>query len=99
MADLSEDERTQLHSLQQDSDTGRPVRITWTDSGLAHHTGWEKFKDLSDDAKVMNVETVGIWMGENERVVMVAHSRDSDNNNWNVAMTVFKPCIIKKEWL
>lgn len=97
--DLSEDTLAALSSLQQDEDTGRAVRIRWTDSGLAHHTGWQSFTSATDDHKVMDVETVGIWMGENEQVVMVAHSRDADNDNWNVSMTIFKPCIISKEWL
>lgn len=92
-------EAAELDTVQQSEDTGRAVRVVWTDSGLAYHDGWEKFRDVAERGRVMDVETVGIWMGENDRVVMVAHSRDADNENWNVAMTIYKPCIIRKEWL
>lgn len=93
------EEQLELKSVMQDADTGRAVRIVWTDSGLAYHQGWEQFREATEKARVMDVETVGIWMGENDRVVMVAHSRDADNENWNVSMTLYKPCIIRKEWL
>lgn len=93
------DQEIELQSLMQDENTGRAVRLVWIDSGLAFHNGWEKFRMATAQSDVMQVETVGIWMGENERVVMVAHSRDHENENWNVAMAVYKPCLIKKEWL
>ena len=99
MTSLSDDEVAELSSLQQDEDTGRAVRIRWTDSGLAHHLGWQNWRDATGGGDVMDVETVGIWMGENDRVAMVAHSRDADNQNWNVCMTIYKPCILSKEWL
>lgn len=86
-------------TVQQDDNTGRAVRIIWTDSGLAYNTGWGKFRAHSDRARVTDVETVGLWMGESDTVVMLAHSRDEDNENWNVSMTIFKPCIKSKEWL
>lgn len=96
---LSDEEIAELDTVMQDEDTGRPVRIVWTDSGLAYHSGWERFHDAVSESHVMDVETVGLWMGENARVVMIAHSRDSVNENWNVSMAIYKPCILKKEWL
>lgn len=96
---LTSDEREEMKTVNEDCNTGRAVRIVWTDSGLAHHAGWEKFRDVGERSRVMEVETVGIWMGENDDVVMVAHSRDDANQNWNVAMTIYKPCITQKVWL
>jgi hypothetical protein len=96
---VTAEQELELQSLMQDEHTGQAVRLVWIDSGLAFHKGWEKFRMATDDANVMQVETVGIWMGENDRVVMVAHSRDHENENWNVAMAVYKPCLISKEWL
>lgn len=96
---MTAEEESELKTVQQDEDTGRPVRITWTDSGLAYHNGWEQFRDVAEKGRVMDVETVGIYMGSNARVIMVAHSRDADNENWNVAMAIYKPCIVKREWL
>lgn len=98
-SELTKQEQLELKSVTEDENTGRAVRIIWTDSGLAYHNVWERFEAVAEKARVMDVETVGIWMGENERVVMVAHSRDADNENWNVSMSIYKPCIIKKEWL
>ncbi len=98
-SEISAQDEAELNTVEQDEHTGKAVRIVWTDSGLAYHNGWESFRDATDTARVMDVETVGLWMGENERVVMIAHSRDQDNENWNVCMAIYKPCIKTKEWL
>jgi hypothetical protein len=91
------EEEVAVTSVPQDADLGRVVRVRWTDSGLAMH-GWQELRDASTKT-VSDVETVGLWMGENDNVVMVAGTRDADNENWLNVQLIWKPSIISKEWL
>lgn len=83
-------------SVSADEDLGRPVRVRWLDSGLALY-GWQQKGDLPDN--VSEVESVGLWMGENENVVMVGGTRDAENQNWLNVQLIWKPCLVAKEWL
>lgn len=86
--------------ITQDEHLGRPVRILWVDSGLAIGPGWQTIEDVTrDHPNVLQVETVGLWCGENEHVVMVCQSRDVHNQNWNQPMVIWKPSLVSKEWL
>jgi hypothetical protein len=93
---FTEEEAAEVRSVSQDEDTGRPVRVRWVDSGLGI-TGWKQMKDMPSD--VSHCESVGLWMGENDRIVMIGGSRDDTNDNWNEAQLIWKPSIISKEWL
>jgi hypothetical protein len=84
-------------SITLDSDTGRPVRVLWVDSGLSAGDGWQKVADLPTD--VETVETIGLWMGENEHIVMVAGTRDFANESWLAVQLIWKNAITRKEWL
>ena len=83
-------------TVMQDADKGRVVRVRWIDSGLAVH-GWNHPHEVPKS--VETVESVGLWMGENDEVVMVAGTRDMANDNWLNVQLIYKPCIIDKEWL
>jgi hypothetical protein len=83
-------------TVMADSDVGRPVRVRWIDSGLAVH-GWNTFEELP--ASVEEVETVGLWMGENDDCIMIGSTRDSKANSWLGAQLIWKDAICKKEWL
>lgn len=91
-AGLAESEGT----VMQDSDLGRIVRIRWIDSGYALN-GWTHTDKVPET--VMTVESVGLWMGENDKVIMVAGTRDEANDNWLNVQLIYKPCIETKEWL
>jgi len=84
-------------SISEDRHTGRPVRVRWVDSGLSTGLGWKSWSELP--ANVEEVETVGLWMGENDNVVMVGGTRDQANDAWLNAQLVYKPCIRTVEWL
>lgn len=87
-------------NITADKDVGRAVRVIWTDSGFHHDEGWAPIETfMAADVHAMRVETVGIWMGENEEVIAVAQSRDEDNCNWLAAQIILKSCVVKKEWL
>lgn len=83
-------------TVMQDDDLGRPVRIRWIDSGLAVH-GWSAEHELPKT--VSHCESVGLWMGENDEVVMVGGTRDAETSNWLNVQLIWKPSIIEKEWL
>ena len=86
--------------ITSDENLGRPVRVNWIDSGLAVHS-WTTLKDMPDN--VEHVESVGLWMGENDNVVMLAGTRagtrDSSNDNWLNCQLIWKQAIIEQEWL
>lgn len=92
----AEAEAAEVASVSDDEHKGKAVRIRWIDSGLALH-GWQRMDALPKDTPA--IETVGLWMGENERVVMVGGSRDADNDNWGECQLIWKPSITAKEWL
>lgn len=98
LAIIGQHDSEELSTVMQDDDVGRAVRIRWVDSGLAYGAGWQKIDDLPD-IHVETCETVGIWMGENDNVVMVGQTRDAANDNWNQPMVIWKPSIVAKEWL
>lgn len=81
-------------------EVGRPVRIRWVDSGMTVPR-WAAASYIEGKTQDMlgAVETVGLWMGENEHVVMVGQSRDVTNGNWMAGTLIYKPCILDKEWL
>lgn len=83
-------------TVMQDDDLGRPVRVRWMDSGLAL-TGWKQKTELP--SFISPVESVGLWMGENDEVVMMAGAHDEDNHNWLNVQLIWKPSVIVKEWL
>ena len=83
-------------SVNQDDDLGRPVRILWIDSGLAVH-GWTQRHEMP--AMVETVESVGLWMGENDDVVMIGGTRDKGNHSWLNCQLIWKESIRGKEWL
>lgn len=86
--------------IQQDVNLGRAIRVMWTDSGCHHDAGWAKLDEFFDGTlRVLDVETIGLWMGENDDIVAVAQSRDVGNDNWMAAQVIWKPSIISKEWL
>lgn len=92
-APLDEEE---VRNVTSDDDLGRAVRVRWMDSGLSVH-GWRQISDIPTN--VEECESVGLWMGENEHVVMLGGSRDSNNNNWNDVQLIWKPSMLVKEWL
>lgn len=99
MIEQAEFER-EVHDIEQDPDLGRAVRIIWIDSGLHRSQGWGTLEDYKVHKDgVMEVETVGLWMGQSAKAIAVAQSRDEDNGNWMAAQIIYKPCIIRKEWL
>ena len=81
--------------ISEDADFGRYVKVTWVDSGLAVHPGWQTRADLPGN--VATVESIGIWVGENDNVVALAGTRSGDAI-LNCQL-IYKPCIISKEWL
>lgn len=83
-------------TVMQDGDTGRIVRLRWLDSGLAV-TGWKTLSELPQS--VEEVETVGLWMGENDHCVMVGSSRDAHFNSWLGVQLIWKDAITTKEFL
>lgn len=83
-------------TVMQDDDTGRIVRLRWLDSGLAVH-GWHQMSDLPQS--IEEVETVGLWMGQNDAVVMIGSSRDAHSNSWLGIQLVWKDAITTKEFL
>lgn len=88
-------------SVNADDDLGRAVRVRWIDSGLAVHDGWMLRSELPDN--VCTVETMGLWIGENEDVVMVAGTRAEagamGSEQWLNCQLIWKPSIVSKEWL
>lgn len=90
------DEAAEALSVIEDDNLGKPVRVRWIDSGMSIH-GWRQLPAVFEDPP--SVETVGLWMGENERVVMVGGSRDADNENWGECQLIWKPSITSREWL
>jgi hypothetical protein len=99
---LSTDVETlKAESVSEDVDLGRAVRVRWIDSGLAAHDGWMLRSDIPDN--VATVETVGLWLGENDNVVMVAGTRATaesmGSEQYLNAQVIYKPCIVSKEWL
>lgn len=98
MTDL---ETLKAESVSEDDDLGRSVRVRWIDSGLAVHNGWMTRSELPDN--VATVETVGLWLGENEHVVVVAGTRamgeEAGSEQYLNCQLIYKPCIVIKEWL
>lgn len=86
----------ELSSVPQDENTGRAVRIRWIDSGL-FASGWRTLTEMPK--LVERVESVGLWMGENEHCVMLGSSRDDANQTWLGAQLIWKPSIVSKEFL
>lgn len=89
-------------SVNADEDLGRAVRVRWIDSGLAVHDGWMLRSELPDN--VCTVETMGLWIGENEDVVMVAGTRAEagsmgSSEQWLNCQLIWKPSIVSQEWL
>lgn len=88
-------------SVSEDADLGRAIRVRWIDSGLSAHDGWMLKADIPTN--VATVETVGLWLGENDNVVMVAGTRASaesmGSEQYLNAQVIYKPCIVSKEWL
>lgn len=83
-------------SISADLDLGRPVRIRWIDSGLSV-TEWSDRHELPKD--VSRVESVGLWIGENDHVVYIAGTRDVENEHWLNCQIIWKRAIIEQEWL
>jgi hypothetical protein len=94
------EEEAALSNITSDDNLGKPVRVRWIDSGLSLHR-WLNKDDVEEKTKDMlsPVETVGLWMGENETVVMVGQSRDAEHANWMSAFLIWKPSIQAVEWL
>lgn len=86
-----------VRAITEDEDTGRAVQVTWTDSGQALH-GWQSEATIREHVMPV-IETVGIWIGESDDMVMVAGSRDETNCNWGECQLIWKPAISRKEWL
>lgn len=87
-------------NISADENLGRVVRVRWTDSGLHQSFGWAKRGEFFDhDLAALGVETVGLWVGENENVVCVAQSRDEKNDNWMSVMAIWKPSVQVVEWI
>jgi len=88
-------------SISEDADLGRAVRVRWIDSGLAAHDGWMLMSEIPTD--VATVETIGLWLGENDNVVMVAGTRAMEgmgqSEQYLNAQVIWKPSIVSKEWL
>jgi len=76
---------------------GRAIRVVWVDSGLAVHDGWIDADSLPDN--VETVESVGIWIGENDNVVIIAGTRDHENEQWLNCQLIWKKAIVEKRWL
>lgn len=93
---IAVDHPDELANVSQGPDTGRPVRVRWIDSGL-FASGWRVFSEMPK--QVEQVETVGLWMGENEHCIMVGSSRDATNETWLGAQLIWKPSIVSQEWL
>lgn len=88
------------HHIAEDSDLGRAIRIIWTDSGMSRDKGWASREVYAEfDMSSLTCETVGLWLGQDDDVVAVAQSRDEVNDNWLCAQIIWKPSIIRKEWL
>lgn len=85
-----------IDTVMLDDNVGRAVRVRWIDSGLAVH-GWKTIGELPQS--VEEVETVGLWMGENDHCVMVGNTRDSKGNSWLGAQLIWKDAITTKEFL
>lgn len=92
----------ELSNVMLDGDLGRVVRIRWIDSGMSLPHRWLTREQAMTKMETMEsapVETVGLWMGENDYVVMVGQSRDRTNDNWMAAQLIWKQCITEKEFL
>ena len=84
-------------SVPEDDQRGRAIRVVWVDSGLAVHDGWMTAIELPDN--VETVESVGIWIGENEHVVILGGTRDHKNEQWLNCQVIWKKAIVEKRWL
>jgi hypothetical protein len=93
---MSTPDDDQIDTVMQDDYVGRPIRVMWIDSGLACD-GWRTPGELP--AMVETVESVGLWMGENDQVVMIGGTRDSQNNGWLHCQLIWKTAIQSTEWL
>ena len=87
------DEKT--GSIAPDKDTGRPVLVRWTDSGLAVG-GWTSVADLPGEVQI--VESIGFWIGENDEVIAIGGTKDEDNESWLNCQIIWKKSIEEQVW-
>ncbi len=93
-------EAAEALSVVEDANAGRAAKVIWIDSGQSIH-GWRNGEKVLTDLRdgLPEVESVGIWIGETDRVVMLAGSRDKANDNWCECQLIWKPAIIGQMWL
>lgn len=86
-------------NITEDSDLGRAVRIMWIDSGEHQDRGWDNRENFTDALVCSPCETVGMWLGESADAIIIAQSRDKHNDNWMAIQVIWKPSLVRKEWL
>ena len=76
-------------------------KITWIDSGMFIDHQWAELNVYQKSAKEWDsiVITVGTNIYEDEKVIVLGLTHDSQNDHWYGAQLIYKPCIIKREEL
>ncbi len=96
MSGYGPQDSSEPQDVMADEHLGRPLLVRWIDSGLALN-GWTSQHDIPKT--VSSVESVGLWIGENDEVMMIAGTRDEENCNWLNVQLIWKKAVTGKEWL
>lgn len=84
-------------------DLATMVRVRWLDSGMAITKGWASVEDYAKDATtgdgVMEAETVGYLVFEDDDIVLIAQTLDIGNGQMLNAQAIAKDCIYGRERL
>lgn len=73
-------------------------RITWIDSGMLINDEWSTTAVYKKAAKdwTGRVTTVGALVHEDDKVVVLGLSFDTENKHWYGAQLIYKPCIVDR---
>lgn len=86
--------------ITEDEHLGRPCRARWIDSGMSRDKGWAKREAyMALESGAMECETVGLWLGEDDEHIVIAQTRDKQNDNWLMAQVIWKHAVLLVEWL
>ena len=67
------------------------VEVDWMDSGLARSDGWESTNTVMTEMSMGRpVTTSGLYLGEDDEKIVVALTRDPENDMWFSAFGVLK---------
>lgn len=91
-----------MHDITAGPDTGRIMLIEWTDSGMSRGGAWMSFDTATSEVcenTLAPVVTVGLYMGEDDDVLVLAQSHAASENGYYNMQVVLKSCITKRGWL